>query len=54
MNITLHVYDTNVETRNNIPYEVNEMSVPGTYFDRQRHTHHNKSLQCLYFVGEHA
>ena len=31
----------NDETRNNIPDEVSELSVPETRFDRQPHTHHN-------------
>ena len=39
-NDTLHVLNTNNETRNNIPDKVSELSVPGTHFDRQPHTHH--------------
>ena len=39
-NNTLHVFNTNYETRNNIPDEISELSVPGTHFDRQPHTHH--------------
>ena len=31
----------NDETRQNIHDEVSELSVPGTHFDRQPHTHHN-------------
>ena len=40
-NVTLHVFNTNDETRNNILDEVIGFSVPGTHFDRQSHTHHN-------------
>ena len=40
-NITPHVFNTNDETRNNTPGEVSELSVPGTHFDRQPHTHHS-------------
>ena len=40
-NNTLHVFNTNDETRNNIPDEVSELTVPGTHLDRQPHTHHN-------------
>ena len=36
-NITPHVFNTNDET----PGEVSELSVPGTHFDRQPHTHHS-------------
>ena len=39
-NNTLGVTNVNDETRHNIPDEVNELSVPGTHFDRQPHTHH--------------
>ena len=35
-----HVSIVNVETRNIIPDEVCEPSVPETHFDRQAHTHH--------------
>ena len=37
----LHISNVNDETRNNIPGEVSELSVPETRFDRQPHTHHN-------------
>ena len=37
---TQHVFKTNDGSRNNIPDEVSELSVPGTRFDRQPHTHH--------------
>ena len=37
------VSNGNDETRNNIPDEVSELSVPETRFDRQTHTHHNMS-----------
>ena len=36
----LHISNSNVETRDNIPDEVSELSVPGTRFDRQSHAHH--------------
>ena len=44
-NNTLHVVSTNDETRNNIPGEVSELSVQGTHFDRQPHTHHTRKSQ---------
>ena len=40
-NNTLHVFNTNDETRNDIPDEVKELSVRGTHFDRQPYTHHS-------------
>ena len=40
-NNTLHVFNTNDETRINIPDEVSELSVPETHFDRQPRTHHS-------------
>ena len=40
-NNTLHVLNTNDETRNIIPDEVNELSVPETHFNREPYTHHN-------------
>ena len=40
-NNVLHVSKVNDETRNNIPDEVSELSVPETRFDRQTHTHHS-------------
>ena len=43
-NNTLHVFNTNDKTRNNIPDEESEWSVPGTHLDRQPHTHH--SISC--------
>ena len=39
-NITLGVSNRNDETRHIIPYELSELSVPETHFDRQAHTHH--------------
>ena len=39
-NNTLHVLQVNDETRDIIPDEVSELSVPRTHFDRQPHTHH--------------
>ena len=40
-NDILRVSNVNDETRQNIQDEVSELSVPGTYFDRQPHTHHS-------------
>ena len=40
-NNTLLVFNTNDETRNNIPGEVCELSVSGTHFDQQPHAHHS-------------
>ena len=40
-NNTLGVTIINDETRHNIQDEVSELSVPGTLFDRQSHTHHS-------------
>ena len=39
-NNRLNVTNLNDETRRNIRDEVSELSVPGTHFDRQPHTHH--------------
>ena len=39
-NYTLHGLYTNDEARNKITDEVSELSIPGTQFDRQPHTHH--------------
>ena len=39
-NDTLDVSNVNDETRDNIPNEVSELSVPEAHFDRQPHTHH--------------
>ena len=39
-----NVRNGNDETRNDIPNEVNELSVPGTRFDRQTHTHHSHTF----------
>ena len=46
-NNTQHVLNMNDGTRNNIPDEVNEFSVPGTHFDRQPHTHHRRTVSHL-------
>ena len=35
----------NDETRNNFPDGLVELSVPGTYYDRQPHTHHTMTGQ---------
>ena len=40
INNILHVSNLNDETRQNIPDEVSELSVPETHFDRQADTHH--------------
>ena len=39
----LNTTNENDETRRNIHDEVSELSVPGTHFDRQPHTHHNST-----------
>ena len=57
-NNTLGVTNVNDETRLNMQDEVSELSVPGTHFDRQSHTHHilrynpcfRKALHFLYFL----
>ena len=49
-NNTLHVLNTYDETRNKIPDEVSELSVPDTHSDRQPHTHHrNRAPMALSF-----
>ena len=40
-NNTFHALNVNDETRKNITDEVSELSVLGTHFDRQSHTHHS-------------
>ena len=40
-NNTLHLLNTNDETRNKTPDEVSELSDPDTHSNRQPHTHHN-------------
>ena len=42
--ITLHMFNTNDETRKITPDEVSELSVPGTQFDRQTRTHHRDCI----------
>ena len=44
-NNTLHVLNINDETRNKIPDEVNELSVPDTHFDRQPLTYHSSTYR---------
>ena len=44
-NNTLGVSIVNDETRQNIPDEVSELSVPETHFDRQAHTHHMVTVE---------
>ena len=51
-NNTLHVSNTSDETRNNIPDEVSELSVQGTHFGRQLHTHH-RHFELLYTMINH-
>ena len=46
-NDILRVSNVNDETRQNIPDELSELSVPETRFDRQTHTHQNKYLLIL-------
>ena len=41
----LHVSNVNDEIRHNAPDKVKELSVPGTHFDRQTHTHHRVTGQ---------
>ena len=43
-NDILRVSNVNDETRQNIPDEVSELSVPETRFDRQPHTHQNQNM----------
>ena len=50
-NSTLHVFNTNNESQENIPDEVSELSVRGTHFDRQSHTHHNLLRVCFRRLG---
>ena len=38
-----NIRNGNDETRNDLPNEVSELSVPKTHFDRRRHSHHNKN-----------
>ena len=47
-NNILHISNMNNDTRQKIPDEVSELSVPGTHFDRQAHTHHNVSTFLLW------
>ena len=49
-NNALHVFNTNDETRNNNPDEVSDLSVPGTHFDGQPHTHNNYWQILLVYV----
>ena len=49
-NNVLHVSNMNDETRNKIPEELSELSVPETPFDRQTHTHHKDV--GLYLIGK--
>ena len=44
-NNKLKTTNENDETRQNIRDEVSELSVPGTHFDRQPHTHHSRHWQ---------
>ena len=47
-NNTLHVLNVNEETRNNIPDEVSELSVRGTHYDLQSHTHHSNTRHKMF------
>ena len=47
----LHVSNVNDATRQNIPDEVSELSVPGTRLDRQPHTHHRHISSYLFFIS---
>ena len=51
-NNTLRVPNVNDETRQNIPDEVSELSVPETRFDRQPHAHHSFCFRIDYCSGE--
>ena len=51
-NNTLNVFDRNDEARNNIPVGASELSVPGTHFDRQPHTHHSCQQRRIGLVHE--
>ena len=42
-NNSVHVLNTNDETRNKIPDQVSEWSVPDTLFNWQPHTHHTNT-----------
>ena len=44
----LDVSNVNDETRNNLPDEISELSVPDTCFDRQTHTHHSDKRMCVF------
>ena len=50
-NNKLNTTNENDETRRNIHDEVSELSVPGTLFDRQPHTHHNGTSSGTNFLG---
>ena len=50
-NKTLHVFKTGDETPNNNPDKVNELSVTGTHFDQQSHTH--QALGTQMYVLQH-
>ena len=47
-NNTFHELNANDETRENIPDEVKKLSVPGTHFDRQPHTHHRLVVRSVH------
>ena len=52
-NNTLNVLITNEETRNKIPDEVSELSIPETHFVRDSHTHHcfpKRRFKLCHFV----
>ena len=51
-NNKLNTTNENDETRQNIHDEVIELSVPGTHFDRQPHTHHSDGFNLFGKVGK--
>ena len=51
-NNTLHVLNVNDDTQNIFPDEVSELSIPGTHFDRQPHTHHTNPDYIFFPVSK--
>ena len=49
-NIVLHVSNVHDETRNSIPDEVSELSIPETRFDRQTHTSQYLLSICYNYI----
>ena len=50
-NNTLRVPNVDDETRQNIPDEVSDLSVPETRFDRQPHNHHTRQIDRFCFFS---